>query len=84
MEAERDGLRSELTDYKQQAVKQLAAARAEQEAATSELAEVSKQLRAALADVQQLQGRVAELETLHAQSSSTLEESSRTTAAAQV
>ena len=84
MEAERDGLRSELTDYKQQAAKQLAAARAEQEAASSELAEVSKQLRAALADVQRLQGRVSELETLHAQSSSTLVESSKAAAAAQV
>ena len=84
MEAERDGLRSELTEHNQQAAKQLAAARAEQEAVSSELAEASKQLLAALADVQRLQGRVSELETLHVQSGSALEESSKAAAAAQV
>ena len=84
MEAERDGLRSELTEHEQQAAKQLAAARAEQEAASNELAEASKQLRAALADVQQLQGRVSELETLHAQSGGALEESNKAATAAQV
>ena len=84
MESERDGLRSDLTEQKQQAAKQLAAARAEQEAASAELAETSKQLRAALADVQRLQGRVSELETLHVQSGSALEESSKAAGAAQV
>ena len=84
MEAERDQLTCELTEQKQQAAKQLAAARAEHEAASAELAETSKQLRVALADVQRLQGRVSELETLHAQSGSALEESSKAAAAAQV
>ena len=84
MEAERDVLWSEITEQKQQAAKQLAAARAEQEAAAAELAEASQQLRAMLADVQRLQGRVSELETLHAQSAGVLEESSEAAAAAQV
>ena len=84
VEAERDELRSELTEQKQQAAKQLAAARAEQEAASAELAETSKQLRAALADVQHLQGRISELETLHAQTRGALEESNKAAAAAQV
>ena len=83
-EAERDALRSEVAEQKHQAATQLAAARAEQEAASAELAEASKQLHASLADVQRLQGRVSELETLHAQSSGALEESSKAGAAAQV
>ena len=84
MEAERDALKTELAGQKQEAAEQLAAPKSAKDAASAELADASKQLQAAQADAQRMQGRVSELETSHKQLSDAHVESSKGLTAAQV
>ena len=84
MEAERDALRAELLGQKQEAAEQLAVIHTARDAAAAELAEASKQLQAAQADVQQLQGRISELETTHKQTQGAHSAASKSLTAAQV
>ncbi len=84
VEAERDALKAELLGQKQEAAEQLAVTNTARDAAAAELAEASKQLQAAQADVQRLQGLVSELETAHDQSQGAHSAASKSLTAAQV
>ena len=84
VEAERDALKTELLGQKQEAAEQLAAANTARDAAAAELAAASKQLQAAQADVQRLQGRVSELETAEEQTRGAHSAASKYMSAAQV
>ena len=84
MEAERDALKTELAGQKQEAAEQLAAANAARDVAAAELADASKQLQAAQANVQRLQGRVSEVETAHERSQGAHAAASKSLTAAQV
>lgn len=84
METEGDALKADLMAQKQEAAEQLAAAKTASEAAAAELTEASRQLQTAQADMQRLQGRVSELETLHEQAWGAHEASSKSLTDAQV